>query len=314
MSRILVIIPAYEDFDLPRTVDEAIDKAYSPEQIHFVIGLQYKTVDINSFLDKYKDDDRFTFIHYELNGRPGVNRIRHELLQHHNGEEYLLLIDSHMNFLTYWDQVLINRYKDMQDKFGSRVVWSRPMSEFPTLSVATGEIDNTIEWIAAIDEKHQASNHNGVIRQAQTPQKWNGEPFIISTWITSHFAFMDSLWIKEVGIDPNVHQYCEEQLATIKTYLAGWTAVYDAILYPIGHSPQKTNMSLYGKEDAKYHDKEFGQVDSSEVKKEVARFLLTGYSDIIEVKTRQRDVADFYKNLGAEGLVEGLKLYLNIDA
>lgn len=314
MSSILIIIPAYEDFDLPRTVEDAIGKAYQPERLRFVIGLQYETVDVSWFVDKYKDDDRFTFVNYEISTRPGVNKIRHDLSQHHNGEDYLLLIDSHMVFLGYWDQILINRYSDMQKEFGKNVVWSRPMSPLPTITSETGEIDDLIDWIPALDSNHMKSDHNGVIRQTQIRGKWNGEPFAKSSWLTSHFAFMDARWISEVGIEPNVHQFCEEQLATIRTYISGWDIYYDTLLYPIGHDVSKTNLSLYGKQDASYHDKKFGNTDSADIKFEVTKFLLTGMSDTITIKNRVRSVDEFYREMGKQEVVEAIKLYFNINA
>jgi hypothetical protein len=313
-DNIFIVIPAYEDFDLPRTVEEAIQNAYDPNRLKFVIGLQYKNTPIDFFVDKYKSDNRFSFISYDVDTRPGVVKIRHELTQLHTDEKYLLLIDSHMKFVKYWDQVLINRYLDMQREFGMDVVWSRPMSDEPTLSVLTGEIDNVILWEAAIDAKHLVSNHSGIIRPNQTIGRWDGKPFSKSAWLTSQFAFMEARWIKEVGFDPNIQQYCEEQLSTIKTYIAGWELVYDAILYPIGHNVSKTNLSLYGKEVANYHDKQFGNIDSEETKLEVAKFLLTGYSDKIEVRQRKRDIEEFYNSINASDLVEALKLYYNIDS
>lgn len=311
---IMILVPAYEDFDLPRTIEDAIGKAYKPTRLRFVIGLQYKNTDINDFINKYKDDDRFTFVTYNVDDRPGVNKIRHELSGYHNEEDYLLMIDSHMHFLMYWDQIIINRYSDMQKEFGSNVVWSRPMSQTPTLASETGEINDVIDWIPAIDEHHQQSSHNGVIRQNQVSGSWDGKPFKKSSWLTSHFAFMDARWIDEVGIESSVHQFCEEQLATIRTYMSGWDIYYDTLLYPIGHNVSKTNMALYGKEDAGYFDKQFGGVDSNEIKNEVTKFLLTGNSKVIALKNRARTVDDFYREIGREDLVEALRLYFNIDA
>jgi hypothetical protein len=310
----MLLVPAYEDFDLPRTIEDAIAKAYNPHRLRFVIGLQYKTVDVNDFINKYKEDDRFTFVSYDIETRPGVNRIRYELSQYHKDEDYLLLIDSHMHFLMYWDQILINRYSDMQKEFGNNVVWSRPMSELPTLSSETGEINTYIEWIPAIDDDHLKSYHNGAIRQAQFDGKWDGKPFSKSTWLTSHFAFMDARWISEVGIEPNVHQFCEEQLATIRTYMSGWNIYYDALLYPIGHNVSKTNLSLYGKENARYHDKQFGGRDSDETRKEIIRFMLTGKSDIVTLKNKTRGTEEFYAEMGKKEVIEALKLYFNIDS
>ena len=101
-NTIFVSIASYCDPELPRTLDDCIDKATHPEKLRFGICWQYdrhQPVDIENF----KQDARFQFIEYPIEESQGGTWARYKAQKFWAGETYTLQVDSHMKFEPGWD-------------------------------------------------------------------------------------------------------------------------------------------------------------------------------------------------------------------
>lgn len=111
MVSIFVQIPAYRDFELPTTIQDAIDNASGNYRIVFGIHLCKKPED-NISLDSLKLKD-FTEIRYVENIAPigiGVQLSRYIANELYLDEDYYLQTDSHMKFQSNWDELAISDY------------------------------------------------------------------------------------------------------------------------------------------------------------------------------------------------------------
>jgi len=112
MSSIFIQIPSYRDWELPKTVSDAINKASGQHQLYFGIHncllFPEEVVKPESIVD-------WAHIKYEESIAPkniGVNRSRYIANEFYDGEDYYLQIDSHMRFVKDWDLKAIKMIDD----------------------------------------------------------------------------------------------------------------------------------------------------------------------------------------------------------
>ncbi len=106
MSSIFVQIPAYHDYELGRTIRDAMNKSSGENQINFGVHLSY-----------YKNNDidipNFNNVKIKISKAPdniGVGISRYLANEFYNGEDFYLQIDSHTRFEKNWDKSLIENY------------------------------------------------------------------------------------------------------------------------------------------------------------------------------------------------------------
>jgi hypothetical protein len=107
VASIFIQIASYHDYELPRTIMDAIDKCSGDNTINFGIHLSYYVKD-EIFIPNLKN------IKFEKVKSPqgiGVGYGRYVANTFYDGEDYYLQIDSHMRFSQDWDKKFINNYK-----------------------------------------------------------------------------------------------------------------------------------------------------------------------------------------------------------
>lgn len=297
---IFITIPAYEDPELIPTIERALENALYPDRLFFCIGLQYKqTPDIS----KYINNPNFKFLFYDVDNRPGVYYIRREMANQYANQDYFLMLDSHMVFSKYWDARLICDYKHLSVLHGDRVILSKPCVNEAGCGMGNGRINDVPHWKVVLDNPE---NIQRTIIPWVTQYDWDGEPFTKSYYVCSHFMFVSGKFLDSPKFHEGVRAYSEELLISITAFLSGWD-VYSCPIYThIGHDQQGTMLAVYGKESFSVADgkQTTGIPESEETKLEIARFVLTGKSDLISIKA-DRNVDDYYTLAGIE---DGQKL------
>jgi len=111
MSSIFIQIPSYHDYELGRTIRDAMYKSSGENQINFGVHLSY-----------YRNNDinipNLNNIKIEISEAPnnlGQGTSRHIANELYNGEDYYLQIDSHTRFEEGWDKSLIENYNFYKD-------------------------------------------------------------------------------------------------------------------------------------------------------------------------------------------------------
>ena len=103
MSSIFIQIPSYRDWELPKTVSDAISKASGNHELHFGI---HNCLLFPGEIIKPESTVNWAHIKYEESIAPkniGVNKSRYIANEFYDGENYYLQIDSHMRFVKDWD-------------------------------------------------------------------------------------------------------------------------------------------------------------------------------------------------------------------
>ena len=104
---IFVQVPAYRDYELPKTIENVVSSSSGETLISFgvhncVLFPREVTVKI--------EQPQWVKIHYAESIAPtniGLQRARNLANQFYDGEDYYLQIDSHMRLIKNWDKILI---------------------------------------------------------------------------------------------------------------------------------------------------------------------------------------------------------------
>ena len=116
MPSIFIQIPSYRDFELNKTIADAIDKASGANCLSFGI---HSCVLFAGEIEVKTSYPEWVTIHSATSIAPkniGVNASRHIANKFYGGEDYYLQIDSHMRFVKDWDTTLIEgivKYQNM---------------------------------------------------------------------------------------------------------------------------------------------------------------------------------------------------------
>jgi Glycosyltransferase (GlcNAc) len=297
---IFMTVPAYNDPSLIRTIESAIDNALFPERVFFCIGMQYDE-DKMPDISKYLDNPNFNFIFYDVKERPGVYWIRREMAEQHQGQDYFLMIDSHMLFSKYWDAKLINDYEDLRRLHGDRTIISRPTMDGLGEAITSGLINDKSHWI--VDWNNQKDSIERTILPWTSQFPWEGERYQYTLYSCSHFFFTNKDYLSDVGFHKTIRSYSEEYTIAISSFLSGWDYYMLPEYVHIGHDDRATAQAIYGKDkhtlgsDGKRYQALF---ETPEEKLEISKFVLLDNSKMFKVKNQRRSIEEFYQIAGKE--------------
>ncbi|MEY4331442.1 MAG: hypothetical protein RLZZ196_180 [Bacteroidota bacterium] len=310
-------IPAYEDADLLPTIERALANADVPGSIHFAIALQYKWVPTPD-LSKYHDSPNFNFLSYDVDTRPGVNQVRHNLLKFYDNQDYFMMIDSHTKFMRGWDTALINDYKKLQNLTHDRVALSRQIGSSPGNMCTCNNKDEfcighdaATKWNATFGSDYV----NEVLSITGNPnQNINienrGKEFVWTGYACCNFFFTNSDFVKEVGILDNLSFSCEESSLSLRAFFSGWDIYSQSLTAYTEHAPQQYNLALYGEEApkhkmyAKWSDYAHG---SNEERRNLTDLFLFN-SGVYETVNKIRTPKEFYIKAGLTEYYDKLQL------
>lgn len=111
MPSIFVQIPAYRDFELPKTIKDAVTRASGNNTIIFGV---HNCVLFDGEVSVNHVDAEIKIVQSIAPQNIGLQKARKIANQFYDGEDFYLQIDSHMRFVADWDELLIenmNFYK-----------------------------------------------------------------------------------------------------------------------------------------------------------------------------------------------------------
>lgn len=129
MSSIFIQIPSYRDWELPKTVSDAIKKASGRHELHFGI---HNCLLFSGEIVKPESTVEWAQVSYQESIAPnniGLQMARYIANEFYDGEDYYLQIDSHMRFVKDWDLKAIKIINDyISDGIKSPLITMYPPS------------------------------------------------------------------------------------------------------------------------------------------------------------------------------------------
>lgn len=286
---IFISIASYEDPTLLKTIKSALDNADRPKEIVFGLGLQYEVLpDLSEF-----NKDQIRTIHYDPKTRPGLIRIRYEISKLLKKEKYFLTIDSHTRFVPGWDTEFKNILKEVQGGTDTRDVIIFALEKY-------GDEIMTSRFVPEIyDESYQKSkglpefvfNPVPVNGRATALTEVNPIPFMRSTQ-----TFMESRYIKTVGLDPFSHKTQETAYLSFKAFISGWD-VYQYHKQLLIHDDSEYMKAVWDGDRSNRKNGTYEDRDLTEYELSLA-YIYNDYSKYA-VKNAKRSPKEFWKANGS---------------
>jgi len=213
--KIFVQIAAYRDPQLIFTIKDMLDKAKHPDNLVICIAHQYDDIKV---LNEYRFDERFKIIDIAFQESKGACWARNLIQQKYNGEEYTLQIDSHHRFVQYWDEILINMIKDLQNKGYEKPLLTAYLPSFDPENDPDKRIN--IPWKMNFDrfipEGAIFFMPNGIDGYDEL-----NEP-VRSRFYSAHFCFTLGQFCNEVQHDPDYYFHGEEISIAVRAFTWGY--------------------------------------------------------------------------------------------
>ena len=221
MEKILVIIPAYEDDLLLDTIDSCLEKAEYPDRIVFSIGMQYKNYPAQLYYPyewftsrpPHPKKEQFKIINYNVDNRPGLTRIMHDLCRLHTDEDYVLMINAHTAFGKNWDTSVIEKYKDLKDISENKKVIISSTSSTPPGFIN----ENMRSLVTAYFTSDKYLDFSYKVGPTEIKDK-----FLLSHLGTTIFFFVEKDYIYEDVFDSISDIGAIEPMLSFYSYIMGW--------------------------------------------------------------------------------------------
>lgn len=206
-------VPEYRDRELDATLADLLATADRPQLLR-VLVLSQRTEDDPPVRIPRVPAGAVEVIAVPAAGSRGPNWARHLLQQRYAGEDYTLLIDSHLRFVTGWDTLAVGMLEGL-----------RRRSEKPVL---TGYLPSYLPGGArgaAPYKIYPLARQRGILtRLTSYPlREWQQlEAPVVAEYFSLHFAFAPGELVTEVPHDPDVYFFGDEVAYGARAFTHGW--------------------------------------------------------------------------------------------
>lgn len=235
---IFVGIAAYNEEDLVNTIQTALEKASNKDDIYIGAVLQYTD---GNFPDLSPYPSVKVIKNSEATGL-GLGVARGLSVSLYDDEEYYLQIDAHTVFKTNWDVILKNNYEKLKKTYGKSIISCYTPYYYKDLKTNKNiTMVNNKEWEAyypswslvsksspralGMEDKETYYKFAYAVEALDSPAparaNFNDDGYEEQYFISGHFLFTSSSFIKDIQYDPMLAYHEENAIA-----LLAWTRGY----------------------------------------------------------------------------------------
>ena len=210
--RIFVNIASYRDPECQWTVKDLYDKAKYPDRIFVGICWQFDAKEDQHCFEVTTRPDQVRIIPVDWREAEGVCWARHQAQMLWDGEDYTLMTDSHMRFVSGWDELMIAElYACESDKplLSCSPASYEPPDKLGTMMKPTFRRVKPFDSAGNIRGQAEALDH-------EPPMPLNG------ALLACGFVFSRSAIITEVPYDPYLYFDQEEITYSARLWTHGW--------------------------------------------------------------------------------------------
>jgi len=210
---IFVQIASYRDPECQWTVKELFEQAAHPERIHIGICWQFdREADKACFTEPSPRPNQTRVVLVDAKDSQGVCWARAQAQSLYRGEDYVLMIDSHMRFVKDWDERMIEElnlcptHKALLTHYPPGYKPPRQISPNPRVSV---------QILKPFSEQGEVRG-DGIALETAPPHPLRG------AFIACGFIFARGRLVEEVPYDPYLYFNQEEITLAARFYTHGW--------------------------------------------------------------------------------------------
>ena len=243
LETIFISIASYRDKELVPTIKDCLAKAKHPERLVFGICWQHKTEDEWDNLDEFKNNEQFKIIDIDYKYAKGACWARRQIQHVYNDETYYLQLDSHIRFITHWDEVLINEFKEIQRLENNHkiIISSYPPGYWPDKPVNANRQHNCFITINNFFGKH---NPTLSVKPLGLNPKNEPNFYFNTRFIAGGFLFTIGQWVYDVPYDHTLYFIGEELNLAVRSYTHG---------YQLTCTTENHVMHFYTRKDDPHH-------------------------------------------------------------
>ncbi len=213
MATVFVCIPAYRDAECLPTITDLFAKADAPERLHVGVCWQYQdgseaaTLDIPEAWRAQVQVDAL-----EIAESKGPGWAKHRAQRFYKGEDYVLMIDSHMRFAKGWDTLLLKQWAACKDK-------QAVLSHYPPGYTPPDHLSSLTSLTAV---RAQLPTKGGDIRFCGETLKGVPPAPLNGLFAAPGCLFAPGRLVRDVPADPYLYFEQEEMCFAARLYTHGW--------------------------------------------------------------------------------------------
>lgn len=245
---IFVQIAAYRDVECQWTIKDLYEKAAHPERINVGVCWQvHKTEDADCFEIASPYPKNTMNLMVDIQRSKGVCWARHRAQSLYDGEDYVLMIDSHMRFIPNWDLAIREQLKACK-------------SEKPFLSCYPPGYtppNNLLPDPRPSVMCARAFDNFGDLRFTGVTLAETPHAPLKGAFLAAGFLFAAGSFISDVPYDPHTYFANEELNLALRAYTHGWDAYSPSqtLIYHYYniHSGEETTKTLHWNDHRDWH-------------------------------------------------------------
>lgn len=214
-GKIFVQVPEYRDSELDATLQDLAEKTARPERLRVVV-LSQRRADDPPVKEPARLKDALEVLAVPAEASRGPNWARRRLQDAYAGEEYSLLIDSHLRFLPGWDTLAVAMLGNLAELSPKPVLTAYLPSYVPgrkpDLARAPYKIYPLARDQGVLTKLTSFPIHRW--EQHRTP--------LVAEYLSLHFAFARGAIVAEVPHDPDVYFFGDEVAYGARAFTYGW--------------------------------------------------------------------------------------------
>ncbi len=280
--RIFVQVPEYRDSELEATLTDLLARADRPDLLRVVV-LSQRTPDDPPVRVPGGAGETVEVIEVAASASRGPNWARRVLQERYEGEEYALLIDSHLRFATGWDTMSVGMLETLLRRCDKPLL----TAYLPSYSPGLGRS-------AAPYKIYPLGRQDGVLtRLTSFPLRgWQQlDAPVVAEYLSLHFAFASGSLMAEVPHDPEVYFFGDEVAYGARAFTHGWD---------LFHPHRVLGWHAYDRGTRKPHwddHPQWGEQHQQTLGR--LRRLFTGDSALDGLRGEARTVADYERHIMA---------------
>lgn len=213
LPTIFVSIASYRDPDCKNTVRDLFEKASFPERVVIGICLQIVPGEDNDCLVSTEYSRRLRLIEVHASESLGACWARSRIQELWRGEDYFFQVDSHMRFVSGWDEKLISMLGKCAGK--KPVLSTYPLEFTPPDKFAPDKLVKSRP--KGFDEHGVLTQNSELSALDKAPKRPAPSPFI-----SAGMLFTSGQVVKEVPYDPYLYFTGEEITMGARLWTSGW--------------------------------------------------------------------------------------------
>ena len=231
---IFVQIASYRDPELQWTLKDLFEKAKRPENIFVGICHQYDMKgdeDKHLFEIPFSHPKQLRIDEVDYRESQGCCWARNRVQKLWKGEKWTLMIDSHMRFEKYWDEILVINLKKQINKNNNKLLLTAYLPGYEYIDNKNIKYFTNLGSIKLLfDSEFIRCNGANNIKN-----------FSNIAGFSAHFAFTTSDFIKEIKYDPYLFFLGEEPTVAARLFTNGWNILCfnDIIMYHLYNNREK---------------------------------------------------------------------------